>query len=131
MTNRVVFTPSGLDGEVESGTSVLDAARRLGVDLDSVCGGRGICGRCQITPSIGSFSKWGIEATASALTEPGELEIDYQGPDVEIAFNPVFVSGLLKVLPNDSEVRLDLIDAASPALFKFGEDYQYLIMPLT
>jgi uncharacterized 2Fe-2S/4Fe-4S cluster protein (DUF4445 family) len=79
MTNRVVFTPSGLDGEVETGTSVLDAARRLGVDLDSVCGGRGICGRCQITPSIGSFSKWGIEATASALTEPGELEIDYHG----------------------------------------------------
>jgi DNA polymerase-3 subunit beta len=60
-----------------------------------------------------------------------ELEIDYQGPDVDIAFNPVFVSDLLKVLPNDSEVRLDLIDAASPALFKFGEDYQYLIMPLT
>ncbi len=79
MTNRVVFTPSGLDGEVETGTSVLDAARRLGVDLDSVCGGRGICGRCQITPSIGSFSKWGIEATANALTEPGDLEIDYYG----------------------------------------------------
>jgi len=35
------------------------------------------------------------------------------------------------VLPNDAEVRLDLIDAASPALFKFGDDYQYLIMPLT
>lgn len=60
-----------------------------------------------------------------------ELEIDYQGPDVEIAFNPVFVTDLLKVLPNDAEVRLDLIDAASPALFKFGDDYQYLIMPLT
>ncbi len=79
MTNRVVFTPSGLDGDVETGTSVLDAARRLGVDLDSVCGGRGICGRCQITPSIGSFSKWGIEAKPSALTDPGELEIDYHG----------------------------------------------------
>ena len=79
MTNRVVFTPSGLTGDVETGTSVLDAARRLGVDLDSVCGGRGICGRCQITPSIGSFSLWDIEATPGALTEPGELEIDYHG----------------------------------------------------
>ena len=87
MTNRVVFTPSGLDGEVETGTSVLDAARRLGVDLDSVCGGRGICGRCQITPSIGSFSKWGIEATASALTEPGDLEIDYHGNRPLVAGN--------------------------------------------
>ena len=38
--HRIVFTPSGLDASVESGTTVLDAARRLGVDLDSVCGGR-------------------------------------------------------------------------------------------
>ena len=35
--NLVVFTPSGLRGQVETGTSVLEAARKLGVDLDSVC----------------------------------------------------------------------------------------------
>jgi len=34
----VVFTPSGRRGHVAEGTTVLDAARRLGVDLDSVCG---------------------------------------------------------------------------------------------
>ena len=45
---RIVFTPSGLTGQVDTGTTVLAAARQLGVDLDSVCGGRGICGRCQI-----------------------------------------------------------------------------------
>ena len=39
----VVFTPSGLRGQVAIGTTVLEAARKLGVDLDSVCGGRGIC----------------------------------------------------------------------------------------
>ena len=36
----VVFTPSGKRGRFPLGTSVLDAARALGVDLDSVCGGR-------------------------------------------------------------------------------------------
>ena len=77
--NRVVFTPSGLDGNFEDGTTVLDAARKLGVDIDSVCGGRGICGRCQITPSIGNFSKWGIDAKSQALSAPGEVEIDYHG----------------------------------------------------
>ena len=44
----VVFTPSGRRGQFEDGTTVLEAARRRGVDIDSVCGGRGICGRCQI-----------------------------------------------------------------------------------
>ena len=77
--HRIVFTPSGLDAEVDDGVTVLDAARRLGVDLDSVCGGRGICGRCQITPSVGSFPKWGIEAGVASLSAPGEAEINYRG----------------------------------------------------
>jgi len=38
----VVFTPSGKRGRFPVGTPVLTAARQLGVDLDSVCGGRGI-----------------------------------------------------------------------------------------
>lgn len=76
---RIVFTPSGLDATVESGISVLDAARQLGVDLDSVCGGRGICGRCQVTPSVGSFAKWGISSTVDALSAPHLLETDYHG----------------------------------------------------
>jgi len=79
MSHRVVFTPSGLDGTVESGITVLDAARKLGADIDSVCGGRGICGRCQITPSFGSFSKWGIDAVESSLSERSEGEINYKG----------------------------------------------------
>lgn len=79
LKHRLVFTPSGLDASVETGISVLDAARQLGVDLDSVCGGRGICGRCQVTPSIGEFAKWGIHATVDALSAPNDLEIDYRG----------------------------------------------------
>ena len=76
---HVVFTPSGLSGAVAEGTTVLDAARMLGVDLDSVCGGRGICGRCQVVPSLGSFPKWAIEATAVALSPPNETEAAYAG----------------------------------------------------
>ena len=60
-THRVVFAPSGLSVTVTDGTTVLDAARQAGADLDSTCGGRGLCGRCQIVPSIGSFSKWQID----------------------------------------------------------------------
>ena len=64
---RVVFTPAGRRGEVESGTTVLDAARHLGVDLDSVCGGRGICGHCQVVPAVGTHAKWAITTDAAAL----------------------------------------------------------------
>ncbi len=76
---RVVFTPAGRTGAVSAGTSVLDAARQLGVDLDSVCGGRGICGRCQVIPSLGTFDKWAITAGSDALSPPGATEAAYRG----------------------------------------------------
>ena len=78
MQRRVVFTPSGLDGVVEDGVTVLEAARQLGADIDSVCGGRGICGRCQITPSTGVFAKWGVTVTESALSSSAETETNYR-----------------------------------------------------
>lgn len=77
--HRIVFTPSGLNGTVDHGVTVLDAARQLGADLDTVCGGRGICGRCQIEPSIGSFAKWGIEVDGDALGAPAAIETDFRG----------------------------------------------------
>ena len=77
--HRVVFTPSGLEGKVPDGTSVLDAARQIGADLDTVCGGRGICGRCQITPSTGRFAKWHLDVGPDALGPPAAIELDYRG----------------------------------------------------
>jgi uncharacterized 2Fe-2S/4Fe-4S cluster protein (DUF4445 family) len=73
----VVFTPSGRRARIGRGTTVLDAARRLGVDLDSTCGGRGICGRCQVTVSEGEHAKHGITCAADALTPPTASELDY------------------------------------------------------
>lgn len=74
----VIFTPSGKRGHFPVGTPVLTAARQLGVDLDSVCGGRGICSKCQITPSYGEFSKHGVTVADDALTEWNKVEQRYK-----------------------------------------------------
>ncbi|MBO6883419.1 MAG: DUF4445 domain-containing protein [Marivita sp.] len=73
----VVFTPSGKRGRFPVGTPVLTAARQLGVDLDSVCGGRGICSKCQITPGYGEFSKHGVTAKEGALSDWNAVEARY------------------------------------------------------
>jgi uncharacterized 2Fe-2S/4Fe-4S cluster protein (DUF4445 family) len=75
---RVVFTPSGRRGSFAAGTSLLDAARALGVDLDSVCGGRGICGRCQVVVSEGRHTKLAIDSRAGHLTPFSEPEALYR-----------------------------------------------------
>jgi len=74
----VIFTPSGKRGRFPTGTPVLSAARKLGVDLDSVCGGRGICSKCQITPSYGEFAKHGVTVAPDALSEWNSVEERYK-----------------------------------------------------
>ena len=66
--HSVVFNPSGIRASVAAGATVLDAARAGGVDLDSVCGGRGLCGRCQVSPTA-----------VNVLSEPGPTELRYRG----------------------------------------------------
>ena len=76
-TALVIFTPSGKRGEVALGTPVLTAARQMGVDLDSVCGGRGICSKCQVSPGFGNFPKHGVTVAEDALSEWNAVEARY------------------------------------------------------
>ena len=74
---KVVFTPSGRRGSFPVNTPLLHAARVLGVDIDSVCGGRGLCGRCQITCAEGAFPKHQINSDSSHLSAVCATEIKY------------------------------------------------------
>ena len=73
----IVFMPSGKRGRFPVGTPVLQAARALGVDIDSVCGGRGLCGRCQVLVAEGEFAKHGITSSQASLTTFSEPERRY------------------------------------------------------
>ena len=73
----VVFTPSGRRGRFPLGSSLLQAARSLGVDIDSVCGGRGICGRCQVLVAEGEFSKHGVTSSVDNLSPVSAVEVEY------------------------------------------------------
>ena len=74
----ILFMPSGLRGQVPLGTTVLQAAQRLGVDLESICGGQGKCRKCQVLPQQGEFSKHGIVSRADHLSELTETELHHQ-----------------------------------------------------
>ncbi|MCE3250963.1 MAG: drug:proton antiporter, partial [Geminicoccaceae bacterium] len=78
-TALVVFTPSGKRGRFARGTPLLEIARTLGVDVDSVCGGRGLCGRCQVTIAEGEFAKHGIRSAQDHVSPFGEVERRYRG----------------------------------------------------
>jgi uncharacterized 2Fe-2S/4Fe-4S cluster protein (DUF4445 family) len=112
--HTIVFTPSGRRGEVPDGASVLDAARALGVDLDSVCGGRGICGRCQVVPMEGAFPKDGITSARDhliAFTEPEERyrERDGLADDRRLGCHARITGDLVVDVPPESQIHRQVV----------------------
>ena len=84
---RIVFTPSGRRGTFPKGTRLLDAARSIGVDVDSVCGGRGLCGRCRVVCMNGDFAKHAIISRPAHLSPINETEQRYSERRKELAAN--------------------------------------------
>lgn len=73
----VLFMPSGKRGRFPVGRPLLEAARELGVYVESVCGGRGICGRCQIDIQEGHFAKHGITSSIDHISPFSSKEHRY------------------------------------------------------
>ncbi len=44
----VRILPAGVTLEVETGTALLDAVRKAGINLEAPCGGKGTCGKCLV-----------------------------------------------------------------------------------
>ncbi len=116
----IVFTPSGKRGRFPIGTPVLTAARQLGVDLDSVCGGRGICSKCQITPSYGEFPKHGVTVDADALSEWNAVEQRYQDkrglkPGRRLGCQATVQGDIVIDVPPESQVHKQVVRKAASA----------------
>ena len=116
----IVFTPSGRRGRFRIGTPVLQAARSLGVDIDSVCGGRGICGRCQVVVSEGDFPKHGLTSSAASLCAITEVERGFDGerPLVEgrrLSCHAKIEGDVVIDVPPDSQVHKQVVRKAAEA----------------
>ena len=64
----VIFQPSGRRGQVEAGKTILQAARELGVDIESVCGGKHTCGKCKVRVEEGSFERESLSSRREHLS---------------------------------------------------------------
>src|SRR5512134_418675 len=75
MNHTIIFQPSGRRGQVAEGTTILEAARRLGVGIEAVCGEQLVCGKCRVKIMEGSFPKEGITSSMGHLSGLDEKEI--------------------------------------------------------
>ncbi len=114
----VLFMPSGRRGRFKKGTHLLEAARQLGVYVESVCGGRGICGRCQIEIQEGNFAKHGIVSANSHISEFGAKEIRYaEKRDLKagrrLSCSAMIEGDLVVDVPQDVQVNAQIVRKAA------------------
>lgn len=81
----------------------------------------------------GDKSAKGLKMT-SRNPESGEAEIDvemesYEGTEIEIGFNPAFLSDALKIMP-EPQVILEMKAPNKPGLIKSGAEFLYVVMPV-
>ena len=60
---KIIFQPSGRRGEVKKGVTIIEASRQLGVDIESLCGEKKVCGKCKIRIEEGFFEKYGVQSS--------------------------------------------------------------------
>ena len=112
---KVVFTPSGRRGSFPVNTPLLDAARSLGVDIDSVCGGRGLCGRCQVTCAEGAFPKHQIQSSKDHLSPLSETEKSYNqrkkplAQDRRLSCHTLLLDDCVIDVPPESQVHRQVV----------------------
>jgi uncharacterized 2Fe-2S/4Fe-4S cluster protein (DUF4445 family) len=114
--HHVVFQPSGRQGQVAAGTTLLDAARQLGVDVDSICGGRQTCGKCKVLIEDGAFAKHAIESASAHATPAGAEERDYfarhdwgEPNGARLSCAACVAGDLLITVPPESQARRQII----------------------
>ncbi|MBW2310006.1 MAG: DUF4445 domain-containing protein [Deltaproteobacteria bacterium] len=78
---RVIFQPSGRRGEVQKGISIIEASRQLGVDIETLCGEKRVCGKCKIRIEEGYFEKFGIRSSRDHVSEWQQEEEKFISPE--------------------------------------------------
>jgi uncharacterized 2Fe-2S/4Fe-4S cluster protein (DUF4445 family) len=113
----VLFMPSGKRGRFPAGTPVLDAARQLGVYVESVCGGRATCGRCQVEVQEGNFAKHKIVSSNDHISERGAKELRYAevreiAPNRRLSCSATIQGDLVIDVPQDTVINAQVIRKA-------------------
>jgi uncharacterized 2Fe-2S/4Fe-4S cluster protein (DUF4445 family) len=116
----VVFSPSGKRGRFPLGTPLLQAARSLGVDIDSVCGGRALCGRCQVLVMQGEFAKHGVRSEAQNISALSDPEIRYGSrqplpPGHRLSCSAQILGDLVIDVPPSSQLHRQVVRKAADA----------------
>lgn len=94
-TFKVTFLPYNATVEVRNGTTVLEAAHKANIYINSICGGDGICGKCKVIVDKGN-----VESRPATNLKREEIQQNYI-----LACDSRVVGDLQILIPNESRLE--------------------------
>ncbi len=115
---KIIFQPSGRRGEVAKGITLIEASRKLGVDIEALCGEKKVCGKCKVRIEQGNFEKFGIESKLSNATPWQQEEEKFVTPkERELGYRLGCVAkvegDLLVFVPEESRAGKQVVSKAA------------------
>ena len=118
--HRIVFQPSGRQGDVPDGISILDAARQLGVGIESICGGRQTCAKCRVSVGSGQFPKYALISADDHVTPIDRRETDFRDrrnirPDERLACIACVTGDVVIDVPPEAQAQKQIVRKTASA----------------
>ena len=115
---KIIFQPSGRRGEVEKGISIIEAARRIGADIEALCGEKGVCGKCKVRIEEGIFEKYGIQSRHEHVSEWQEeegkfIELQEREDGYRLGCCAKITGDLLVFVPEESRAGKQVVSKAA------------------
>jgi len=140
---KITFLPDGKNIKVNKGTTILEALEKVGINISTPCGGKGVCGKCKVLIKKGITAATRIEkvilskeeikkglreACQTKLFKDTVIEIP---PEIRLDFKRVFSSNLKgdidrvkKYFPLDSNFKKVFLDLKKPSLDDQRADWE-------
>jgi len=124
---EVIFQPDGKRSRVKSGTNVLEAAKLVGADLASICGGKSICGKCRIIIKGNRGSVGPPTSIEKSLISEEDLSEGYR----LACQTPVFSNVTVKIPKNSrtGQQRLQIEGIETPTTLEPSVEKYFLELP--
>jgi uncharacterized 2Fe-2S/4Fe-4S cluster protein (DUF4445 family) len=111
--HTLILMPSGRRDQIPEGNSLLEEAAGMGVQIESICGGKQTCGKCHVIVEEGSFDKHHITSRADHLTprtdEETKLLKEMGLEDQRLACASFPQGDLLITVPEESRAQKQII----------------------
>jgi uncharacterized 2Fe-2S/4Fe-4S cluster protein (DUF4445 family) len=145
---NVVFTEYEKTARLSPGNNILDAAKKVDVNISAVCGGRGLCGKCRIVVKEGSENLETVSRLEAMSLSKEELAAGYRlaccallngegttvvevPPESRVEQQRLLVAGIETAVSRNPSVKKFLVHLSQPSLENVKSDTETLLEALT